>query len=805
MTEVSRTIRFLATLPLVTLVLLLAAPQAQAETEDVVRSLDATYAVQRDGSIDVTYQLDWDFGRTGAHGIELSLVTVEQWEDDPTQEAVYDITDLDVTSPTGVPTDLDTYSDDISGTLDLRIGDPDVELDVKRATYVVTYTLDGALRTVDGNPQLYWDVTSYDFPAIDDFTITVTGPAGIPRARCLQGSDECRAEVDGDRAVLTGSQVETGDTLTAVAEFEAGSVKNAEPNLRERELRSPALVEMDSTVEIGADGVARVMEHLLVKTSPENSEVEWELPERRSLSWYEDQLFTLSDITVTDRDGIPLEIEHSIRSEGDSHQHDQVEVELPEGSEKADTVELIAGYTVEGAVVSDGDGPASFVWPISTFESRDYDVATTETVTWNLPGEVSSVDCRYQADLGNPNEDCSLADQLSSQGDAAIFERINEGDSGPLQWVVIDFAPDSVGQLEPTTDWSSTARGVAIAALIVVAVLVFPVLGWQLSRVRLGAARDERYDGVPPGTMWSDGRVTTAGRGGPIPVRFTPPEESFTRVGLAVDRRSRPRHLAATLINMAVNGAVQLQSKPLAIWQRDESLLTSDFERSLYKKAQPEGADGELSESARTSMARKLEGQLKQTVNQGDLIRALPVLGRTTLIWALAPLLIIIAGVVGAVISWGGWLGLSIAAAVLLIAGVLFGVRLRPRSRTAKGTALAEQALGFRQYLCSAESQQLNFEADQDIYRRYLPWAVLFNEVDRWTKACQELAAAGRIEPPDTSFMVGVGSLSSLSGDLRGFTSSVSTSTSSGSGGSSGFSGGASGGGGGGGTSAGSW
>ncbi|WP_460530249.1 DUF2207 domain-containing protein [Flindersiella endophytica] len=99
----------------------MATPAARAQSEDTVRSLDATYDVQSDGTIDVTYRLDWDFGRKGAHGIELSLVTVEEWEDNPLQEAVYKVSDLTVSSPTGVPTDLDSYES--SETLKLRIGD----------------------------------------------------------------------------------------------------------------------------------------------------------------------------------------------------------------------------------------------------------------------------------------------------------------------------------------------------------------------------------------------------------------------------------------------------------------------------------------------------------------------------------------------------------------------------------------------------------------------------------------------------------------------------------------------------------
>ncbi|GAB3432297.1 DUF2207 domain-containing protein [Flindersiella endophytica] len=680
-----------------------------------------------------------------------------------------------------------------------------------QATYVVKYTLRGAMRTFDGKPQLYWDVTSADFPPIENFTVTVTGPSAIPRARCLQGSDKCATKVSGNRAVLSGGEVEPYDTLTAVTEFAPGSIENAEPNLRERDLHSPALLAMDATVTVGADGVAQVEERLEVKPTPNSSYVTWEIPQRRSLSWSRDQLFEISDVRVTDSDGTSLRISHETQSEGGSHQRDEIDAELPEGSEDAEKVELVATYRVDGAVVSDGTGPASFIWPISTFESRDSALEPTERVTWKLPAEVSWLDCRYQTALVEQDGHCYADDQLSSNGETATFDQPKGEGSGPAEWIVIDFSADSVGTLVPATDWSETARGLGITGLTIASLLIFPVLGWLLSRVRLGEARDQHYDGVPLGTMGSNTNVSTARLDGPIPTRFTPPDASLLQLGLVLDRKVRPRHLAATLINMAVTGAVRLRSKPLAMWEQDAEKLTSSFERSLFRRAKPADSDGELSPTDKVKMAKQLEGQAKQAVNQADLVRPIPMRGPTTLVWALGPALAILAGATAAAVTgWIGWLPVGLGIAALLGVGIGFGVWRRPRALTAKATALAQQALGFRHYLRGTESSALNAATDADVYHRYLPWAVLFGDVKQWTKVCQELAATGRIPEPDTSFMIGLGSLDHLSRDLRGFTSSISVSTSSGrsgggSGGSSGFSGGASGGGGGGGTSAGSW
>ena len=61
---------------------------------------------------------------------------------------------------------------------------------------------------------------------------------------------------------------------------------------------------------------------------------------------------------------------------------------------------------------------------------------------------------------------------------------------------------------------------------------------------------------------------------------------------------------------------------------------------------------------------------------------------------------------------------------------------------------------GFREYIRTAEAEQLRFEEGQDIFSRYLPFAVVFGETDRWVRIFGPLAAGpssvGSIELPGT-------------------------------------------------------
>jgi len=148
--------------------------------------------------------------------------------------------------------------------------------------------------------------------------------------------------------------------------------------------------------------------------------------------------------------------------------------------------------------------------------------------------------------------------------------------------------------------------------------------------------------------------------------------------------------------------------------------------------------------------------------------------------------------------------------AVIVAIGIWIAIRGRGQ-RNPAGRAVTDQLIGFRKYLATAEADQLRFEEGEDIFSRYLPWAIAFGLADRWQKVCEQLVAAGRI-PADPYWYSGPSYYTSgWTAGAVGSTVASSfdpppTPSSSGGGGgsSSGFSGGSSGGGGGGG-GGGSW
>ena len=138
-------------------------------------------------------------------------------------------------------------------------------------------------------------------------------------------------------------------------------------------------------------------------------------------------------------------------------------------------------------------------------------------------------------------------------------------------------------------------------------------------------------------------------------------------------------------------------------------------------------------------------------------------------------------------------------AAVLVGISALLVARNAP-ARTPDGTAVLAQTLGFRQYLATAEAAQLKFEEGEDLFSRYLPYAIVFGLTEHWAQVFAQLAAQGRAVTEPTwyggpGYAMGSFWLASNSfGHAMDSFSSIATSSISaptpGSSGSSGFSGG---------------
>ncbi|QTE30366.1 DUF2207 domain-containing protein [Pengzhenrongella sicca] len=442
------------------------------------------------------------------------------------------------------------------------------------------------------------------------------------------------------------------------------------------------------------------------------------------------------------------------------------------------------------------------------------------TVTVSGPAAVDQVAC-FAGSTGSG----SACDDAVAEGTVARFAQgvVSPGqaltvaasypagtftDAGPIlreRW-----APDRAFSVTP---WTGTAA----------AVVLLGGLGLVLGRSRQ-RGRDEQYLDQVPGLSPQDGQPGAVGprdRRTPIAVHFTPPPDLRAgQLGTLIDERADPRDVTATIVDLAVRGYLRVEQVAEANvvgrgadWQlvrlRTATAELAPYERTLFDAIFDDRKRITLSELKTTfaaSMAT-VQKELYEDVTTRGWFRGNPSTVRTRWYVAGAGLLVLGLGltVVLAALTHWGIVGL---AATVVGAAVLVAARSAP-ARTATGTAVLAQTLGFRQYLATAEAEQLRFEEGEDLFSRYLPYAIVFGLTERWAGVFARLAEQGRAVAEPTWY-VGPGyhvgafwlASNSFGQAVEGFSAIATQSMSAptpGSSGSSGFSGGFSGGGGGGG------
>lgn len=379
------------------------------------------------------------------------------------------------------------------------------------------------------------------------------------------------------------------------------------------------------------------------------------------------------------------------------------------------------------------------------------------------------------------------------------------------------------GNVIPVTPLSGTLGG---------AVLLGGIAGLVVAARRVG--RDRQYVsaayGYTPGGADGDASAPTmAATRQPVAVQFSPPKAARPgELGVLTDERADNEDITATIVDLAVRGFLRIEQIPDSDLSKKAQKTKPDdpqryrlaklvqkgdlqaYERKLYNKLFSDGDSPTLKElgtegtlgKAMTKSKESLEQRVAKDLNW---FRFNPAVARA--VWLGIGIGIAVLGVVLALA-----LGFSIGLGAVGIAVFLVGLATMlsssvAASRTPEGVAMLQQALGFKLYLSTAEAEQLRFEEGEDLFSRYLPYAIAWGCADRWAKVFEELAAQGMALPEPTwfagaqPFLWASGTSSMLEG-ISGFASATAaqmTAATSGSSGGSGFAGGVGVGGGGGG------
>ena len=332
--------------------------------------------------------------------------------------------------------------------------------------------------------------------------------------------------------------------------------------------------------------------------------------------------------------------------------------------------------------------------------------------------------------------------------------------------------------------------------------------------------RDRRFVGSPidqtMGNATGEAQAVPLFEGGVAPVEFAPPEDLRPgQVGTIVDEQANTLDVTATIVDLAVRGYLTIEEIPKEGWfgkpdwtlhRKDKAgadLLT--YEETLLSGLFKDGNDPTLSSLKRTFSERlaKVEDQLyADVVKRGWFVKR-PDKVRAS--WHARGASLFVAGLVLTFIL-AKWTTFGLVGIPVIVAGVVLTVGAsRMPSRTAKGTAIARRVGGFRTVIETAETHMSRWAEEQNVFTRYLPYAIVFGLTEKWAKAFEGLAQM----PPDTTWYLSSRpfiyadfgrALDDFSVTTGGTIASTPASS-----GSSGFSGGGFSGGGGGGGGGGSW
>jgi uncharacterized protein (TIGR04222 family) len=377
---------------------------------------------------------------------------------------------------------------------------------------------------------------------------------------------------------------------------------------------------------------------------------------------------------------------------------------------------------------------------------------------------------------------------------------------------------DNKPHLEPDGSKLSSSERIGAIAIGAVALLLTvgsPIVGLLWWRKN---GRDQRYAGLPPGMVplaGQEAHVVPNDPDIPIPVAFSPPRIPVAEAGLLIDGQVDSRETAATIIDLAVRGALKVQSTGEDDFQVilvDPDRAAAPHEMVLLNSlfgGDPPGAVRDLSTRGSLASAHEaMRDSVRSQVTARGWFRKVPSAAATSSVgFGVIALAVFAAFAVGA---WVLLLLVPLLPIIITVAVIRF--KLRRGQRTADGRAVCDQVEGFKTYLATAEADQLKFEEGEDIFSKYLPWAIIFELADRWAKVCADLVAMGRL--PDVIPYWYVGNYHLAAFNTAFLTSSLTSAATplpsagsggTGFGGGSSFSGGGFSGGGGGGGGGGSW
>ena len=197
-----------------------------------IDTFDVTISVHPDASMTVNETLQVDFS-SPHHGIFRDIPVIYEW--DPRHNRVYDLAVDSVTDVSG--RDWRYTTADNGADKEIKIGDPNQTVS-GRQSYVIAYTVKGALNGFADHDELYWNVTGDQWAVpIKAASASVTVPAGgLLWTHCFQGetgsTEACRESSTTGQGDFASTRVlDAGQQLTVVVGMKKGVAGDVAPIL----------------------------------------------------------------------------------------------------------------------------------------------------------------------------------------------------------------------------------------------------------------------------------------------------------------------------------------------------------------------------------------------------------------------------------------------------------------------------------------------------------------------------------------------------------------------------------------------
>lgn len=420
--------------------------------------------------------------------------------------------------------------------------------------------------------------------------------------------------------------------------------------------------------------------------------------------------------------------------------------------------------------------------------------------------------------FAGPNGSQLPCDSASLDGQRANFTNGALGSYEGLT-VVVGFPKGRVPEPAPILEqrWTFQRAFTVDPLRIGLALALLAVVILALVRLIWNVGRDRRWRGSPVEVVFggtSEQHVPLF-EGGAYAIEYTPPDGLRPgQIGTLLDEVAHPLDISATIVDLATRGYLRIDEIPKTWWfgksdwqlvhlptpESDKKGLL-DYERKLLGGLFESGDEVKLSslkEKFHTRLQEVQQALYADAVERGWFNRS-PDSIRSR--WTGIAIGTIVASIL-LVVAAAKWTTFGLVPLPFVFGSLLlFTQRNRMPRRTAKGTAALRRALGFRQFIETAETRRAEFAEKAGLFYEYLPFAVVFGCTDKWAEAFEGLA----LEPPGWYSSSTAFNTVMLANAMDGFSTTTSGTLASTPGGSGSSGSGGSSGGGGGGGGGGSW